>query len=327
MLTHSPLKSGIITIPLLRGGLVGLGLTGACFCLVERKSIKQIDFSHNRKSGIVKHCPYIVKNKNMEKQIKFKNKIINFTAKGEGKTIVFLHGFLESLEIWDTFSKKLSKKFRVICIDLPGHGETENISETHSMELMADVVKSVLDDQGVETCIMVGHSMGGYVTLAFAEKYQEMLNGICLFHSAAHADSEEAKTNRDRTIRAVSNDHTGFIQSFIPDLFANSSIAKFKKEIDLLKKQASKTQKEGIIAALKGMKSRTDKLGLLEKIPFPLLMIIGKKDSRIPVELALQQVKLPSHGEALILGNVGHMGYIEAKKITLSAVRDFAKKY
>jgi len=262
----------------------------------------------------------------MEKQITFRGKSINFTIKGKGKTIVLLHGFLESSKIWDTFSKKLSKKFKVICIDLPGHGRTENIAESHSMELMADVVKSVLDDQKVKACVMVGHSMGGYVTLAFAEKYQEILSGICLFHSAAHADSEEAKTNRDRTIKAVSNDHTGFIQRFIPDLFANSSIAKFKKEIDLLKKQASQTQKEGIIAALKGMKSRTDKLGLLKDIPFPLLMIIGKEDSRIPVELALQQVSLPSHSEALILGNVGHMGYIEAEKITLIAVRDFAKK-
>jgi pimeloyl-ACP methyl ester carboxylesterase len=256
----------------------------------------------------------------------YQDKRINYSIKGKGKTIVLLHGFLESIKIWKNFSNHLSKNYKVICIDLPGHGKSENIGDIHSMELMAEGIKSVLDELKVEKCVMIGHSMGGYVSLAFAEKYQDMLLGLGLFHSAAHADSEEAKLNRDRTIDAVKKDHKCFIQNFIPDLFAKSSVSKFRLELDQLIQQASKTSKKGIIAALEGMKTRRKKYELLHKIPFPFLMIIGKEDTRIPVSLALEQAAIPSHAECLILGNVGHMGFIEAEWKTLDCIRDFTRK-
>lgn len=256
----------------------------------------------------------------------YQSKRINYSIKGTGKTIVLLHGFLESIKIWEDFSNHLSKNFQVVCINLPGHGQSENIAKVHSMKLMAEVIKKVLDELEIKKCVLVGHSMGGYVSLAFAEKHQNMLSGLCLFHSAVHADSEEVKTNRDRTIKIVKNDHLGFIQNFIPSLFAKESVIKFKSEIEHQKKEGAKTSKEGIIAALEGMKIRTDKYQLLEGLPVPFLMIIGKKDSRIPLSVALEQVAIPNHSEALILGNDGHMGFIEAQTITLHCLNDFAIK-
>ena len=257
--------------------------------------------------------------------MQFRNKRINYKIEGKGNAIVLLHGFLESLNIWDDFTKELATDYKVIRIDLPGHGKSENIETVHTMGLMAESVKAVLDAEGIKKCVMVGHSMGGYTTLAFAEQYPDYLKGFTLFHSAAHADSEETKANRDRTIAIVENDRAGFINNFIPDLFAPDNVKRFSKEIESLKKTAANTSKEAIIAALKGMKERTEKLSLLRTIAIPVMYIIGKEDSRIKTDIALGQAALPYRCSVALLGGVGHMGYIEAGEETLKAIKCFAE--
>ncbi|PKP26115.1 MAG: alpha/beta hydrolase, partial [Bacteroidetes bacterium HGW-Bacteroidetes-22] len=113
--------------------------------------------------------------------IQFQGKTIHFRIQGEGETIVLLHGFLESLAIWDTFSKELARDFRVISIDLPGHGQSDTIDAIHSMELMSEVLHEVLVLNSIDRCVIIGHSMGGYVTLAFTARYPEMTAAIALF--------------------------------------------------------------------------------------------------------------------------------------------------
>jgi len=262
----------------------------------------------------------------MDKQIFFQDKKVNFRCEGEGETLVFLHGFTESLEMWNKFSQDLSGNFKVISIDLPGHGSTEVFQEIHSMELMADVVKAVLDSQCTSECVMIGHSMGGYTALAFAKKYPDVLKGFCLLHSHAGADSEEAKNMRENTINAVTNDKTEFIQDFVPDLFAPANKVRFSIEIDELLQLALKTTKEGIISALRGMKDRKDGYELLRSIKKPVLFIAGENDKRIPVSLVKEQVDLSPKIKMVLLENVGHMGFIEAKEETLETIRKFVVK-
>ena len=149
---------------------------------------------------------------------------LHYSLQGKGKTIVLLHGFMESLNLWKYFTRRLSSGFRVLSIDLPGHGLSENIRKVHSMELMADTVNAVLKELGIASCHMVGHSMGGYVSLAFAERYPRKLKGLTLFHSHAMADSAEARKNRDRAIKLVSQDKIGYVQNFFPLLFAEQNI-------------------------------------------------------------------------------------------------------
>ena len=256
--------------------------------------------------------------------IKFKNHIISFKDEGHGNTIVLLHGFMESLQIWDDFTDVLSKSFRVVRVDLPGHGKTPVMDEVHSMALMAETVKTVLDALNISKCVMTGHSMGGYVTLEFAKQFPELLAGFCLFHSHAGADSEEAKENRRRTINIVKLNRSGFIQQFIPELFAKSNIVKFAGEIQNLQNQSANTSAEGIIAALEGMKERPGSINLLATTKVPVLFIAGKEDSRIPVQNIMAQAILPSYSEVQILGGVGHMGFVEAKEETLGMVEGFA---
>ena len=125
---------------------------------------------------------------------------IAYTERGEGDTIVLLHGYLESLLVWDRFSTNLSRHFRVLSVDLPGHGQSDVISGEHSMEMMAERIAGLLDSLGIEKVLMTGHSLGGYVALAFLELFPERLAGYCLFHSHPFADTDEAVERRNREI-------------------------------------------------------------------------------------------------------------------------------
>jgi pimeloyl-ACP methyl ester carboxylesterase len=252
--------------------------------------------------------------------------LLHFKISGKGPTIVLLHGFLGSGEVWRSYVRRLKDKFQVITIDLPGHGASENMGAIHSMDDMAEAVRKVLNLLNINACLMVGHSMGGYVTLAFAEKYPRLLKGFVLFHSQAAADSPEARVNRDRTIALVDKDRQGFIKNFIPDLFDPPNIKKFGKEIDAQKELAQGTSKEGIIAALQGMKVRPDRQHVLMNARVPVLFIIGKNDKRIPMEIIIPQTLLPEHCEVLLLDHVGHMGFIEASGKTFEVVKGFAER-
>lgn len=262
----------------------------------------------------------------MKNHFLFDAKPVDYQSKGKGNTIVFLHGFTESRKIWTNFTKRLSKEFRVVTIDLPGHRKTPVFGQTHTMEFMADVVKALLDHLNITSCILIGHSMGGYVTLAFTKKYPEMVQAFGLFHSHAAGDTEEARVNRQRTINIVEQDRTGFIQQFIPGLFAPENVKTFEEEIKSLKKQALIPPADGISAALRGMMEREDHTGLLRSTDKPVLFIVGKEDSKIPVDKVLEQAALTRHAEVLILGNTGHMGFIEARKLTLDFVQDFCRR-
>lgn len=262
----------------------------------------------------------------MTNYITYNNKKIIYTSKGSGPAIVLLHGFLEDLSMWDYFVKELSTEYRVICIDLPGFGQSDCLGEVHHMADMATVVDEVIDHLGINKCLMVGHSMGGYVTLSYAEKFPEKLSAFCLFHSHALPDSPEAKENRDRAVRVVNSDHGTFIFNFFPELFAPENVEKHRKEIESIQDAASGISPEAIIAALLGMKERKSGLDTIINTKVPVLFILGKKDPRIHFESALAQTALPAHSEVLILDHVGHMGHIEAREQTLQAVEGFARK-
>jgi pimeloyl-ACP methyl ester carboxylesterase len=258
--------------------------------------------------------------------IDYKHRSIHYTDGGKGDTLVLLHGFTEDLRIWKKFSASLSRQFRVICIDLPGHGKSDCLAATHTMELMADMISAVLKSLKVRKCLMIGHSMGGYVALAFAARHAGMLRGFGLFHSHCFADSDEDKKNRSRTIELVKRDRAGFLAAFIPGLFPEESRKKFAREIEFLQWCARETPAEGIVAALRGMRERKDRTGLLRKTRLPVLFILGLRDSKAPVARLWDMISLPSVSESLVLRDCGHMGYIESPEVTLETLRNFARR-
>jgi pimeloyl-ACP methyl ester carboxylesterase len=259
----------------------------------------------------------------MKKSISYQDKKIVYQISGNGPALLLLHGFLESKEIWDDFTETLQKEFTVVTIDLPGHGESELLAETHSMQLMAGAVKEVLQSEKISKAVIAGHSMGGYVALQFTADNEQLVKGLVLFHSHANADTDEAKENRRRTINIVKQNRAGFIRQFIPDLFDQKHVEKHSAEIQKLQNQAALMTPEAIVAALEGMRDRSNQLQYLLLSEIPVLFIIGKQDSRIPYNQLMAQAVIPSHSEILLLEDVGHMGFIEAPDKTMQALKHF----
>ena len=164
--------------------------------------------------------------------VTYKGISISYSVSGQGKTITLLHGFLEDLTMWDTITPILSKRNRIITIDLLGHGKSENLGYIHTMEEQAEMVKALLKHLKLRKYTFIGHSMGGYISLAFAEIYPDSVKGICLMNSTAEADTKEKKTNRDRAIKAVKHNHKIFVKMSIPNLFSEENRINFKDEIE-----------------------------------------------------------------------------------------------
>ena len=257
------------------------------------------------------------------KQILFKNTNISYSDTGKGTAIVLLHGFLENKGMWDFYSQKFAKKNRVITIDLLGHGATECLSYVQTMEDNADAVHAVLSELRIRKAIFVGHSMGGYVALAFAELYPDTIKGLVLLNSTASADSEERKTNRDRAIKVVKHSFMNFISLSIANLFSESNRERLASAIENVKKEALKTPLQGIVASLEGMKIRQDREVLLHLTPYPKLMILGEKDPVLNYAETKQQIE--NTAVKLVTSPDGHMTHIENQDQLLIVLLAFFK--
>jgi len=234
----------------------------------------------------------------------FNDHKINYYKRGKGKALVFLHGFGEDSSMWDEFTQVFSKN-KIIRIDLPGFGKSEPV-ENVSIEDMADAVKAVLNELKIKSCILIGHSMGGYVSLAFAKKYESILKGLGLFHSHPFADTEEKKNNRLKSIKFLEkNGHIHFVKQLVPKFFADQMIHR-----------ASQYTTKGFINATHAMINRHDQSAVLRNIQCPVLFIIGKKDEFFPLKYSLDQTAFPNIADILVLDDVGHAGMFEAKKET-----------
>ncbi|WP_194767326.1 alpha/beta fold hydrolase [Tamlana sp. I1] len=253
--------------------------------------------------------------------LEYKGTLINYSDSGKGNAIVLLHGFLENISIWKPFIETFSKKNRLICIDLLGHGKTGCLGYVHSMELMAEAVEAVLKHLRIRRSTMIGHSMGGYVALAFAEKNPDALKGLCLLNSTAVSDTPEKQINRDRAIVAVKQNHKTFIKIGISNLFRPKNRIIFKTQIKELTKEALQTPLQGIVAALEGMKIRDNREALLHFTPFKKMMIISKNDPVLDYKSLLEQAE-GTEVKIIELPD-GHMSFIENESEVLHEIMYF----
>ena len=262
----------------------------------------------------------------MRKIFKYKGGKISFAESGKGKVIVLLHGYLETLEIWSDFAASLSSRYHVIYIDLPGHGLSDIYSETHTMEFMAEAVRELLEAKGIRKACITGHSLGGYVALAFLELYPGYLSGYCLFHSNPFADTPDAIEKREREIKLVK---AGKKDIMYPDnvknMFAGQNRDRFQEALIRSREIASGISGDGIIAVLKGMMARPSRLYLMEEGRVPCLWILGKMDSYIPCKAVQEKVVLPPNAEVVILNDSGHIGFIEEPELSEEQLSRFVE--
>lgn len=246
-----------------------------------------------------------------------------YTKQGnsKAKVIVFLHGFLEDHSIWKGLADRLSDDYCVIAIDLLGHGKTPTIAPVHTMERMAEEVYTILQKEAVSTCTLVGHSMGGYVALAFAELFAEKVAGLILMNSTPLPDSEEKKANRDRVLKVIEKQKELFVRTAVTNLFSETNRLTMKVELEKLVAVGLATSNEGIAAASLGMKERPDRTEVFEQLQARKHIIMGKNDALIPYEAMIAIADRVGASYSLLSG--GHLSYIENKQETLEALRHF----
>jgi pimeloyl-ACP methyl ester carboxylesterase len=259
------------------------------------------------------------------KSTQFKKGTVTFSDTGKGRVVVLLHGFLGSAQIWKNTIKALSKSYRVIAINLPGHGGTDCFGYVHTMELNAKCVKAVMDHLRLKKYVLIGHSLGGYTALAFADMFPDNLKGLCLYHSTAYADTDERKKDRMRSAKVVKANHRIYTSEVIKNLFAEKNKKYLKEEIAFAQKIASQVSKQSVIAALEGMKDRPNRDLILGMAYYPVMMVIGELDKSLPAEQLLEQSEMIQNKHVLYLEHDAHMGFLESPIASNIALKKFLR--
>ncbi len=260
----------------------------------------------------------------MKKRIAFKETELVYSDHGKGRCIVLLHGYLECGEVWQSFTGQMPGGFRFIVPDLPGHGDSGSWGRVHSMDELADALSAILETEGIEKVFLAGHSMGGYICMAFADLYPEKLLGYALVHSTPFADTEEKRENRDREISLVlCGKKRQIVLVNIPKAFATKNLERMSTQVESLKQMALRSPDNGMIALLNGMKERPNRTAVLQNPDLPLLLIGGMRDNYIPVEVFEKLVSLAPHARVLRLEESGHMGFMEEPEHLVNEIVDF----
>ncbi|UYZ58810.1 alpha/beta fold hydrolase [Hymenobacter latericus] len=241
-------------------------------------------------------------------------------------TLLFIHGYLESGAVWDEFAAPLRARYQVLCPDLPGYGPNAQPAPDYSLEAAADFLRDELSRAGVGQVLLVGHSMGGYVALAFAEKYPGLVAGLCLFHSSSLPDTDDDREQRTRN-RQFLEEHgvAAFAEEFLKPQLAAAHRESMAHHVQQLQRIAAAVPAETALGSLQAMAARPDRRAVLEKATFPVLLIAGKDDRAVSPEKTHEESLLPDHCLVLWLANVGHLGFLERPEPTRKAIENLAE--
>ncbi len=260
-------------------------------------------------------------------QYTYKKVSVSYRETGSGdKTVMLLHGFLENQKMWDGVVDVLKDTYRVFTLDLLGHGQSDGLCDIHTMEQQAVLVNDLMQRHKILKATLIGHSMGGYISLAFAEMFPEKLSGLGLLNSHPFADNTGKREARERAIKTVQTHYEAYVKAAIPSFFAHGNRDKYRKEINKLIAEALKMTPENIIAALKGMKLRKDRSELFcKRQNYYKLWIIGKKDPLIDLE-TIRDLAARCKGTDYIELSEGHMSYIENKNEMPAVIKRFLQR-
>lgn len=247
---------------------------------------------------------------------------VSDSKKGD-TAIILLHGYLETLYIWEEFATLLSSCFRVISLDLPGHG----LSGTYPINTMGNCalsIASVMDKLKIDKAWLVGHSMGGYVATEAIKSFPERFFGLIMMNSTPFADSLEKKENRDREIALIKqNKLLSIVKLSIEDMFAKENLSRFEEKIIEITEISEVHDPEGIVASVEGMKQRVDNTSFLANCKLPILFFFGEKDNFISME-AVQEIQSKiTNASYALLSNSGHNGFIEEPAECVKNILEF----
>lgn len=232
--------------------------------------------------------------------------------------IILIHGFGEDHFVWSKFMSLLPKKHTYYTPDYATFTDCESIED------YVKWLREFLKERDIERCVLIGHSMGGYIALAFAEKYHEMVYGLGLFHSSAYPDDEERKAGRLKTIDFIEKHGSEeFIKDFYPKMYTENFRKNNKELIGSHIKRYSSFSKRSLINAQMAMRNRKDTTHVLKQASYPVVIIAGEEDKFVPVEAAKEQIKLLKKGYTDVLAGVAHAGMFERPEECARMVEKF----
>lgn len=241
--------------------------------------------------------------------------------------VVLLHGYCGSSAYWEQVVEPLSGVARLIAPDLRGHGRSSaetGPEETNTMELYADDLAAMLDQLRINKACVLGHSLGGYIALAFAERYEEKLAAFGLVHSTPLPDSDAAKENRDNAAAAIRKDGVAaFVEGLVPKLYSPDNKSAMPDQVARSIEIGRATSAAGAIGAAKGMKLRPDRTEVLKRTKLPVLLLAGEQDQIIPVERTFVAEGPNITREKL--ADAGHMGMVERPEPFAEAIKRFVR--
>lgn len=248
---------------------------------------------------------------------------LQYREQGNGPTVILLHGFPMNMHVWNDFTETLSQSFHVVTPDLPGFGKSPLPLEGFSLEDIAATIRTWMVEKAYRQPVIVGHSLGGYVTLALADQDPTSIAGMCLFHSTALADSDEKKQSRNKVLEFIEKQGVhAFTSNFVSQLYADPQ----HKSVTLVKNIAVESTKEAVVGYTRAMRDRQDRTHVIGGFSGPILFIAGERDQGIPPDTIRQQASLNKGAEAFVLPEVGHMGMFEAPEACLKKIRKFIEK-
>ncbi|REE92807.1 pimeloyl-ACP methyl ester carboxylesterase [Paenibacillus taihuensis] len=226
--------------------------------------------------------------------------------------IVLLHGFCGSSAYWEEVVPALEKHGRVLVPDLRGHGRSSAPDESpYAMDEFAADLHALLEKLNIERIRLFGHSLGGYISLAFAEQHAEKLASFSLVHSTAKPDSEEAKGNRDKAAGALQeNGIRPFVEGLVPKLFSPAHRDSMKQAVTHITEIGYEASASAAAATALGMKARPDRTAVLEQLDMPILLVAGSEDAVIAPANTFT-IDGPLVTQVLLEGS-GHMSMAES---------------
>ena len=256
----------------------------------------------------------------------FRDKKIFYRIEGQGKPVMLLHGFAEDGKVWNNQVEILKRESLLIIPDLPGSGNSEKLEGNCRMDDYAEVIKAIVDQElkDHKTFSMIGHSMGGYITIAFAEKYPALLNSFGFFHSSSYSDDTKKIEIRKKGIEFIKNNGVeAFLKTSAPNLFSQKTKKERPDLIEKLIKLGVSISAETLIQYYEAMMSRPDRTHVLKSFSKPVLFIIGKNDTAVPIDASLEQSHIPAISSIHILQDSAHMGMWEETELTTEILSNF----
>lgn len=248
---------------------------------------------------------------------------IAYEEAGEGLPIIFIHGFPLSRRMWSPQISTLSKKYRVIALDLRGFGESDKPPGPYSIEDFADDVASLMLELDAAPGVVAGHSMGGYISFQLIRKHSKQVQSLILTNTRAEADSEEKKKSRLALMEKIRREGK---DRFLDESAARLLSPQNAKKADLVRQVRGFMEgctEETLIATLKALAERPDNTELLKKIKVPTLIVAGDEDQIVPVESAIFMARtIPNAAISLIKGT-GHLSNFENPKEFNNAIDKF----